>query len=175
MIQAIETKYKGYRFRSRLEARWAVFFDAIGIPWEYEPEGFETSVGGYLPDFRLFGTLFAEVKPPSMKDAEFAKIKAFVSDTEKPLLVLVDVPGAHWYPVLEVVRVGDLRDPDAPMLPLVYAEWMDFGYSADKGRPWMDYRGQERPAANDLNLTDKFVRATEAARSARFEHGENGT
>ena len=30
-IAAIETKYKGYRFRSRLEARWAVFFDALGI------------------------------------------------------------------------------------------------------------------------------------------------
>ena len=29
-IQVIETAYKGYRFRSRLEARWAVFFDAIG-------------------------------------------------------------------------------------------------------------------------------------------------
>jgi hypothetical protein len=25
--KAIETHYKGYRFRSRLEARWAVFFD----------------------------------------------------------------------------------------------------------------------------------------------------
>jgi hypothetical protein len=28
-IKAIETSYKGYRFRSRLEARWAVFFDAL--------------------------------------------------------------------------------------------------------------------------------------------------
>lgn len=33
-IKPIETKYKGYRFRSRLEARWAVFFDALGISWE---------------------------------------------------------------------------------------------------------------------------------------------
>ena len=39
-IKAIETYYKGYRFRSRLEARWAVFFDAAGIKYEYEPEGF---------------------------------------------------------------------------------------------------------------------------------------
>lgn len=28
-IKAIETKYKGYRFRSRLEARYAVAFDNI--------------------------------------------------------------------------------------------------------------------------------------------------
>lgn len=26
-IKAIDTIYKGYKFRSRLEARWAVFFD----------------------------------------------------------------------------------------------------------------------------------------------------
>lgn len=39
-LQAIETRYKGYRFRSRLEARWAVFFDTLGVQWEYEKEGY---------------------------------------------------------------------------------------------------------------------------------------
>lgn len=53
-IKAIETRYKGYRFRSRLEARWAVFFDAMGMKWEYEPEGFDLGdAGWYLPDFRV--------------------------------------------------------------------------------------------------------------------------
>lgn len=50
-VRPIETTYKGYRFRSRLEARWAVVFDAIGIAWEYEKEGFELPSGRYLPDF----------------------------------------------------------------------------------------------------------------------------
>jgi hypothetical protein len=55
MIKAIETRYKGYRFRSRLEARWAVFFDAVGIEWEYEPEGFDLGdAGWYLPDFKVY-------------------------------------------------------------------------------------------------------------------------
>ena len=67
MIQAIETRYAGHRFRSRLEARWAVFFDALGIKWQYEPQGFhigphlthEPDAGvtprewNYLPDFLL--------------------------------------------------------------------------------------------------------------------------
>jgi len=54
MIKAIETVYKGYRFRSRLEARWAVFFDALGIKWEYETEGFDLEeFGRYLPDFTI--------------------------------------------------------------------------------------------------------------------------
>lgn len=58
-IKPIETHYNGLRFRSRLEARWAVFFDALGIEYEYEPEGFELPSGArYLPDFRVkcYGT-----------------------------------------------------------------------------------------------------------------------
>jgi hypothetical protein len=50
-IKAIETHYKGCRFRSRVEARWAVFFDSLGLKWEYEKEGFELPSGRYLPDF----------------------------------------------------------------------------------------------------------------------------
>ena len=30
-LKPIDTEYKGYRFRSRLEARWAVFFDAMEV------------------------------------------------------------------------------------------------------------------------------------------------
>lgn len=53
-IKPIETVYNGYRFRSRLEARWAVFFDALKVNYEYEPEGFELPSGNYyLPDFRI--------------------------------------------------------------------------------------------------------------------------
>lgn len=66
-IKPIETLYKGYRFRSRLEARWAVFFDTVGIEYRYEPEGFEkgsgTDVVRYLPDFYLPGSqTWVEVK-----------------------------------------------------------------------------------------------------------------
>src|SRR5262245_59468327 len=52
-IKPIETRYKSYRFRSRLEARWAVFFDSLGVPWEYEPQGFIIGGVPYLPDFWL--------------------------------------------------------------------------------------------------------------------------
>ncbi len=53
-LKAIETRYKGYRFRSRLEARWAVFFDELKATFDYEPEGFKLPSGAtYLPDFRI--------------------------------------------------------------------------------------------------------------------------
>jgi hypothetical protein len=50
-MQAIQTAYKGYRFRSRLEARWAVFLDALGATWTYETEGYDLNGMWYLPDF----------------------------------------------------------------------------------------------------------------------------
>ena len=51
IFKPIETKYKGYRFRSKLEARWAVFYDSLGLKWEYEKEGFDINGKWYLPDF----------------------------------------------------------------------------------------------------------------------------
>ena len=36
-MKVMETRYKGCRFRSRLEARWAVFFDALGVRWGDDP------------------------------------------------------------------------------------------------------------------------------------------
>lgn len=70
-IKAIPTIYKGYRMRSRLEARWAAFFDALGIPWQYETEGLTLSDGTqYLPDFYL----------PDCKS--WFEVKGVMSDTD---------------------------------------------------------------------------------------------
>ena len=53
-IKSIPTKYSGHTFRSRLEARVAVFFDQLRLSWEYEPEGYDLPINGwYLPDFLL--------------------------------------------------------------------------------------------------------------------------
>jgi hypothetical protein len=68
-IKAIETRYAGRLFRSRLEARCAVFLTALGCKWEYEPEGFELPSGYYLPDFKVYddknyaGYFWIECKP----------------------------------------------------------------------------------------------------------------
>lgn len=61
-ISAIPTDYRGVHFRSRLEAKWACFFDNVGWPWEYEPFDLQ----GYIPDFILPlkpGHVLFEVKP----------------------------------------------------------------------------------------------------------------
>ncbi len=51
MYKIIETFYNGYHFRSRNEARWAVFFDNIRLQYRYEFEGFDLNGLRYLPDF----------------------------------------------------------------------------------------------------------------------------
>lgn len=64
-LAAIPTIYNGVQFRSRLEARWAAFFDLAGWRWEYEP----FDLNGYIPDFALFldnegySNTIVEVKP----------------------------------------------------------------------------------------------------------------
>jgi hypothetical protein len=60
-MHAIATVYKGIRFRSRLEAKWAAFFDLLGWRWAYEP----LDLRGYIPDFHLHfkNPLLVEVKP----------------------------------------------------------------------------------------------------------------
>lgn len=71
-IQAIDTFYNGIYFRSRLEARWAVFFDLIGEQYEYEPSGFKiNSQYPYLPDFYLpKKELYCEIKNKSAFECE---------------------------------------------------------------------------------------------------------
>lgn len=51
MVTVLKTHYNHYRFRSRTEARWAVFFDVLGIAYRYEYEGFDLHGVWYLPDF----------------------------------------------------------------------------------------------------------------------------
>jgi hypothetical protein len=69
-IPAIETRAFGHHFRSRTEARFATFCETAGIPWEYEPEGYRTEGGSYLPDFRIrtdwaADQVWVEIKPPT--------------------------------------------------------------------------------------------------------------
>jgi hypothetical protein len=101
-IKAIETRYKGYRFRSRLEARWAVFFDAFPLRWEYEHEGYDLGKEGYyLPDFYLpdlEGGTFVEVKPDDDQlDKYEEKFLTLTKQTGKHLLLAVGVPERRSY------------------------------------------------------------------------------
>lgn len=108
-IKAIETRYKGYRFRSRLEARWAVAFDSLGIKWEYELEGYDLDEAGwYLPDFWLPEAFcWAEVKPIRLNELEVKKVKALVQMTGYPVYLLIGTPSdCGGYPAVRPANDG---------------------------------------------------------------------
>ena len=131
-IKAIETEYNGYRFRSRLEARWAVFFDAAGIRYEYEPEGFDLGDGVYyLPDFFLPNIddgIFVEVKG-EMSDEDYDKVERFWKNGKHPLLILGGLP-----------TEADIENDDIYLYANKYKHCFEIGgpYSDDenKGGYW---------------------------------------
>ena len=66
----LEASYSATLFRSRAEARWAIFFDLVGWDWDYEPCHYALGSMNYLPDFYLPGTsTWVEVKGPPFLDA----------------------------------------------------------------------------------------------------------
>jgi len=114
-IKPIETHYKGYRFRSRLEARWAVFFDAMEYDWKYEPEGFvstqwETPVR-YLPDFYLPSSkTWVEVKGSDESLKDDARRLEAILDFDSPLPGMRDSYDDTAY-TRGLLILGDIPEP----------------------------------------------------------------
>jgi len=74
--RGIPTTLKSRRYRSRLEAKWAAFFDLLGWKAEYEP----LDCDGWIPDFAittLTGFTLIEVKPVTLPTPDvYEKIDA---------------------------------------------------------------------------------------------------
>lgn len=197
-IKPIPTYYNGYHFRSRLEARWAVFFDALGVGWEYEPEGFRLPSGkAYLPDFRVkcYGCrgnigakpfdLWIEVKGKmTQEDAdkikEFASFERHVSKEgfeyymiDNPVLIVGNIPSEgcshdNW-------KLGAYDHMDGIDIRPFNYELIDGDYF---GAYPAGYDGKFYLWGDDSNYIgaeDIVEKAYRAARQARFEHGETPT
>lgn len=99
MRRAIPTTYAGVRFRSRLEADWARYFDEQGIRWAFEAEGFDIDGVAYLPDFYLPDLrTFCEVKGLLDDESEIKvrRLAEWVEDRGR-IVVLAEAPaGKRW-------------------------------------------------------------------------------
>jgi hypothetical protein len=81
-MEALRTIYNGVKYRSKLEARWAVFFDEYGLRFEYEPTTFRLKSGLYCPDFYLSDlACYVEVKPLITELIEGYEIFGFFENT----------------------------------------------------------------------------------------------
>jgi hypothetical protein len=194
-MHAIETNYKGYRFRSRLEARWAVFFDALGMSYHYEPEGYDLGeLGWYLPDFWLPGQeCWVEIKPVDPDDEQRSKCCELAHGLERPFVITAGPPGLERL----FVYCSDCTDSSGG------TQWWDHGggfcepssphWSMDfdgavcicSGNDWSsrdfltpDFMGVWRgmntvsKCRHDAAAVEQLSAAVRAARGARFEHGE---
>jgi len=166
-LKVIQTEYKGYRFRSRLEARWAVFFDRLGMPFLYEPEGFDLNGHWYLPDFKcgVAEGCWVEIKPIGLSDKEDQLLCALSGETQSSVLALIGQPWPKKHEVQAYRNGRQVRRGTAWRLlwSLIYTSW----YS-DQLLALCAY-GFKRTMAGNWPVIQA---AYKAARQARFEHGE---
>jgi hypothetical protein len=181
VLRPIETIYKGFRFRSRLEARWAVFFDQCGQPFEYEYEGYHLPSGSYLPDFYFPQfTAFLEVKPHhelprNHFEFEFPWSEIPIRDDfPREIVLLLELSQKLNLPGKSVIAYGDPVD--------VFCD--QGGNKRPGGTVEIDPRNGARNGCGFLlhflfdlgghfsTTPENLVTAAYAARSARFEHGE---
>jgi len=193
-MEPIETEYKGYRFRSRLEARWAVFFEYLGIDWQYEPEGFEFENGTrYLPDFYLPDTYsaasddtYVEVKPNGKADTKGWDFTSKEHEEEREfsfsLILLSGQPRAvserywsafreEWRERVEFDYEGHLcYDMSHYFCVCPVCRSLGFEFNGRAERIQCGCSISETHTRDD----DMLLEAYNAASKARFEHGENG-
>ena len=190
-LKSIETLYRGHRFRSRLEARWAVFLDAIRLNWEYEVEGYELPDGTrYLPDFRVKtpqgNHRWLEIKPSSIEsDPKFDKFEKALHGTGESAVIASGSPlqwverGFSFCPRCGQPQKGPF---DAHNM---YCQECDFetpgGGDNDSesngvmGITWTPCKGSVRVEWPELNRFHQIVTAAATkAQRARFEFGEEG-
>ena len=194
-MKAIETVYNGYRFRSRLEARWAVFFSTAGIKFEYEPEGFQFSDGTrYLPDFYLpWFRCYVEIKPSSIYGEELSdakrKCRNLVEEGGECIALLCIGDPYDWNVVL---FCNDTTDSSAGMSEWdanffegchYYNGWFDSKHCIrlcvlDNSRSDRTFHNGDWSTAdikdfkNVVNVRSDLSYAKAKARQARFEFGE---
>jgi hypothetical protein len=193
-IQAIQTNYKGYRFRSRLEARWAVFFDALGIEWEYEKEGYKLSDGSYyLPDFWLPNEkMWVEIKPENTNEENLKKYYRFRDDmiyckdsnVASGSILATGLPGEKYVNLycfqLKDSSAGEVEYrawivcvSKEKRLQFLSRDWSGCGdnYSSCFNMHWLDIFPIPDKAV-EVPIFPHVWKAAEEAKSKRFEHGE---
>ncbi len=151
-LKAIETVYKGYAFRSRLEARYAVFLDGLGVPYDYEPEGFALAGINYLPDFRLTkARCWLEVKGQMPNEDEIEKAKRLANATGWPVFIVWGDP----------VSTFVLSDGGILLITVNRTALPQPEHGASVNFLWLvNFVGQH---------PDKLINAALAARQRRFE------
>lgn len=174
-MRVIQTWYKGIKFRSRTEARWAVLFDKLSIKWDYEIEGFVLSDGTcYLPDFWLpefEGGMYVEVKGKFTQE-EKELCRNFCYESGHKILWAEGIPSIREYVFLVKNEKEDCVDYFTG-LPNACSAQREHRMFAETG--FTDITTYELKEQYLEMINVEYLKAIRDARSARFEHGESGS
>lgn len=170
-FEPIPTRYAGRFFRSRTEARWAIFFDACGIPWQYEPEGFELSGGKlYLPDFWLPAfQAFFEVKGVIPTEEEREKCRDLSYITRRMVLLAEGQPEERFQ-----IRIFIEGEEDEELWVIARDRCSEAGFYlvAPDDMRWLGGGDPTPGLRRGPMFSGALEEAYATALSARFEHGE---
>lgn len=183
-IKALPTVYNGITFRSRLEARWAVFMDYLHITYFYEPEAFDLDGLHYLPDFYLPNQdAFYEIKNPIFggESVDIRKVQKLVMLSHKKAFVQYSPPK---------VPSDDFNEPGATLICTYQDEIGKWVLGEDDHYLWcqcphcnrceLQFDGRsERIGCNCLKErynydSDKLILAYQASAAYRFENNGKG-
>jgi hypothetical protein len=169
-MKAISTIYNGVRFRSRLEARWAAFFDNCSFNWSYEPIDFH----GWAPDFKIStkaGPAWVEVKPIDFdchnpediarKAPELEKVRATASrwrsligdlDAVDAMKQLNDANGKLIVDAWSGKTILDTYefDPECPLGSNSWLASLDWDDVIARSKPKPDLYGERRHAQDEI-------------------------
>jgi hypothetical protein len=92
-MRVLPTRYDGVLYRSRTEARWAVFFNAVGCCHQWEATGYDLAGLWYLPDFWLPTiNTYLEVKGAKPTAEERRKSMLLSAATDSTVVVVSGAP-----------------------------------------------------------------------------------
>lgn len=163
MIKSIQTKFDGRFFRSRLEARWAVFFKYLAIEYAYEPEGYILPDGSqYLIDFLLPEVYYRS----QLNQGWFIEVKPFGTYNEKLDLLCAEtgIPGlllsGHNVKANGHLEFGTYRDDNLGFRKCLECQAIKISYG---------HQQPTCPVCGNYTCDKLVLEAVNAANSARFE------
>lgn len=157
-MKALPSIFRGVTYRSRVEARWAIFLHELGVKAQWEPDGFDLGGVPYMPDFYVIAwDIYIEVKGAVPTGAERHKCQLLAEASGKPVLLAIGDPATglgEWFtpgfPHDEIptgnARIAKCRKCERTVVALSY------GPAGDDGYGWHNLDGE---CVKKPNCTDK--------------------
>lgn len=150
-------------FHSDVEAQWSIFFDAMGIKYEYEKDTFQLDGASFIPDFWLPQVnMWADVKPSRHSKEDTRNCQRLANITGKRCLLLEGPPDfrSYWGLAPEQEEDDDYY-PDMDYLLISMYLHSENRFFCDTGH------SRENPATDrEYGFGDDYIAAVEKSHAS---------